>query len=388
MRILISAWTTILVWTVLLAAPVRAEEADYLLTAGDFPVSSASNGYIQEVQMAAADVVTIHVATSLAPIGATDSYADVLEGPGPVVPPGFKLPRRLQAKLRPDLESWEAATLVLEWAADHVAVDTADTGPQDAASVLDRGQGRCSGLANAAVALLRAAGFEARTISGLLVGDHGAIRHRWLECRLPGAGWVATDPTLGLWAVTPRHLTYQATVVNLPEIRVVAAGTDGLERLPRHDGRVARPNRGADFVCRLPTQWREDPPLAVLHGAGGEVRRTRLDPEARFSDLLPGRWVLEVEIGGLVVERRVFILRSGDMHSYTVEPLTRTSHQLSATDGDAPHPAVFSRLGVLDVLSSTTPRPSSRKPCWARHLTALAAKAGEKCGLTDGRSRS
>jgi len=36
---------------------------------------------------------------------------------------------------------------------------------------------------------------------------------------------------------------------------------------------------------------------------------------------------------------------------------------------------------VLDVLSSTTPRPSGRKRRWARHLAALATKAGEKCGL-------
>ena len=315
MRILILAWTLMAV------SPVLAEEAAFVLTAGDLPVSSASNGYVQEVRAVASGGVTVHVATSLAPIGATDTYADVVAGPPPVVPPGFELPRKLQARLRPGLESWEAATLVLEWAADHVAVDTADVDPQDAASVLERGRGRCSGLANAAVALLRVAGFEARTVSGLLVGDHGAIPHRWLECRLPGAGWVATDPTLGLWIVTPRHLTYPTTVVTVPDIRVVAIETDGLERLPRHDGRVVRPNRGADLLCRLPAQWRKEPPLAILRGGGGEVRRTRLDPEARFSDLLPGRWVLEVEVGGLVVERREFILRSGDVYSYTVEPL-------------------------------------------------------------------
>jgi len=282
-KILSLAWTNFLVmaWMVLMAAPALAEEADYLVTAGDFPVTSASNGYVQDVRAAAGGGVTVHVATSLAPIGATETYAVIVAGTKPFVPPGFEL--------RPDLGSWEAATMVLEWAADRVSIDTADTGLQDAASVLERGRGRCSGLANAAVALLRAAGFEARTISGLLVSDGGAIPHRWLECRLPGAGWVATDPTLGLWTVTPRHVAYPATVLTVPEIRVIDAGTDGLERLPRHDGRVVRPNRGADLVCRLPTK--------------------------------PGRWVLEVEVGGLVVERRAFVLRSGDVHSYTVQPL-------------------------------------------------------------------
>ena len=61
--------------------------------------------------------------------------------------------------------------------------------------------------------------------------------------------------------------------------------------------------------------------------------------------------------------------------------LARTSHQLSAAAGDARHPAAFSHFGVLDVLSSTTPRPSSRKRHWIQHLAGLATKPGEKCGL-------
>ena len=38
--------------------------------------------------------------------------------------------------------------------------------------------------------------------------------------------------------------------------------------------------------------------------------------------------------------------------------LTRTSHRLPAATADAPHPAGFSRFGVLDVPSSTPPRPA------------------------------
>ena len=178
------------------------------------------------------------------------TYADVLAGERPNVPAGFELPRRLLIELRPDLDAWQAATLVLEWAANNVSVDINDAGAQDAVSVLNRGRGRCSGLANANVALLLAAGFEARTVSGLLVGDERPIPHRWIECRLPGAGWVASDPTLGLWTVTPRHVVFADTVDDLPEVRVVTASKDGLERLPRHGGRLLRPNQGADLVCR------------------------------------------------------------------------------------------------------------------------------------------
>jgi len=59
----------------------------------------------------------------------------------------------------------------------------------------------------------------------------------------------------------------------------------------------------------------------------------------------------------------------------------RISHQLSAPASDAPHPAGFSHVGVLDILSSTIPRPSDRKLHWTRRLAGLATKAGEKRGL-------
>ena len=39
-------------------------------------------------------------------------------------------------------------------------------------------------------------------------------------------------------------------------------------------------------------------------------------------------------------------------------PPACTSHQSPAAAADVPHPAAFSRFGVLDVLSSTTPRPA------------------------------
>ena len=305
----------------LIAVPLPGEEAVYHLVNGDSPVAAASNGYLQEVRASEEGGFEVHVATTLAPIGAGKTYGEVLSGEMPAVPKDFVLPQSVTDRLGPGLSSWEAATLVLSWVADRVAIDTADGGRQDAVSVLKRGRGRCSGLANASVAMLRAAGFEARTVSGLLIGDRDAIPHRWLECRLPEVGWVASDPTLGLWAVTPRHIVFSDTVQMVPEVRVVSNEGDGLDRLPRRAGRVVRPNRGADLVCRLTAERSDLAPVAVLRGGGGEVRRARLDPDAHFSGLLPGRWVLEVEARGLVVERRELILRSGDLRSYTIQRL-------------------------------------------------------------------
>jgi hypothetical protein len=232
----------------LAAPPVAGEEASYLVTGGDVPVAAASNGYAQDVHTTADGAAEVRVATSLSPIGAGGTYADIAAGERPAVPAGFALPRRLLTELRPDLGAWQAATLILEWAANNVSVDVDDGGAQDAASVLERGRGRCSGLANATVALLQAAGFEARTVSGLLVGDDRPIPHRWIECRLPGAGWVASDPTLGLWTVTPRHLIFADTVFDLPEVQVLEASNDGLRRLPKQRPPIAPEPRGRPRV--------------------------------------------------------------------------------------------------------------------------------------------
>jgi len=76
------------------------------------------------------------------------------------------------------------------------------------------------------------------------------------------------------------------------------------------------------------------------------------------------------------------MVRSLDRPSAQPPFLTRISHQLPAATCDAPHPAVFSRLGVLDVPQVRAPRPLGRKPHWARHLAGLATKPGEICGLS------
>jgi hypothetical protein len=314
-------WSVVLVGLAAVAS-VAAEEADYLVTGGDLPVAAAANGFVQEVRAVDDGGVAVHIATAQAPIGAIGSYADLRPPRGHAVPSGFELPGSLAGVFEPRRNPWDVATDVLEWAAERVVVDTTDRGPQDASSVLKRGLGRCSGLANATAALLLASGFEARTVSGILIGSDGdVVPHRWIECRLPGAGWVASDPTLGLWAITPRHMVFANTVRNLPEVRIVSMGDDGLARLPIRNGRRMRPNLGADLVCRLRQQIAGSPPLAVLRGSGGEVRRARLDPEARFGGLLPGRWVLEVETTTGVVERRRLILRSGDVRVYTVQAI-------------------------------------------------------------------
>jgi hypothetical protein len=317
-------------WLLLVAvalAPVAsAQDAVYLMRGDQLPIASTANGYVQTITPGASGAVVVRVTTSLTPVGATGSYAEMRVPPPQGMPVGFALPATLDSEIRLEASAFEVATQVLDWVMTHVKIDNDEAGPQDASSVLGRRRGRCSGLANLTTALLLAAGFEARTVSGLLVeGDQG-IPHRWVECKLPGAGWVPTDPTLGLWVISPRHVVFADAVRQVPKLEVLSPGDARLGRLPNRDGRPLRPNRGVELVCRLVGEGVVDGPvqaLAVLHGPGSEIRRALLAPEGRFSGLLPGRWTLVVELEGVVLERRDLELNGGEVQSFTVRIPTR-----------------------------------------------------------------
>ena len=299
------------------AVSVGADEAVYLMQGPILPLPHSANGYAVDIRDRADGRLEVHVETSLNPIGSTGSFAEVEAGEGPAVPLGFEAPTNLRSALRPEMDAWEAATAVLEWVSDHLTLVDDDQFPQDAESVLKRRGGRCSGLANATAALLMATGFEARTVSGLLITGREAIPHRWVECRLPGAGWVPTDPTLGWWILTPRHVAFDQAVDRVPSIEIVVPPVGELRKLPRAGTTLVRPNLGAEFVCRLTDMTDSRRAIASL-SRGSDLRQAVLGHEVRFASLLPGRWLLEVELDGKIVERREFNLRSGELHSYVV----------------------------------------------------------------------
>jgi len=299
------------------ASAAGGQEAVYVMRGDQLPVPVVANGYVQTVSTRADGSVEVRVATTLAPVGSHGPYGALANREAASVPDGFVIPKTLRNQLRRHDESWEAATRILEWVVRRVRLEETSA-PQDASSVLRRGWGRCSGLANASAALLLAAGFEARTVSGLLIDGSNAVPHRWLECRLPGAGWVPTDPTLGLWAITPRHVTFRTTVVRVPDVVVLDPGHSGLGVLPRRSGRPVRPNVGSDLVCRLAGHNVPDRAMAVLYGQNGETYHAVLDPEGRFESLLPGRWRLVVIAEGRVLERRDLVLEAARRHTFTV----------------------------------------------------------------------
>ncbi len=78
-----------------------------------------------------------------------------------------------------------------------------EEGTQDPATTLRIGEGSCRDLTMVFVAAVRCLGFGARAVSGYLHNppDTGApllgagSTHAWAEVYLPGAGWIAFDPT-------------------------------------------------------------------------------------------------------------------------------------------------------------------------------------------------
>lgn len=77
-----------------------------------------------------------------------------------------------------------------------------EEGTQTPAETLALGSGSCRDLATLFIACARSLGFGARAVSGYLhdpcpSGDVPGSSHAWAEVFLPGAGWIACDPSHG-----------------------------------------------------------------------------------------------------------------------------------------------------------------------------------------------
>ncbi len=299
-----------------LAGPAGGSEAEYLLRGVQVPEPHAVNGLIQTVLRERDGLWRVHVSCSATPIG-SHSPAPPLR-PVAGVPTEFRLPQSLLLRFSAGQSAWERGTEILKWVSSELKLKTENDRPQDAESVLRRGSGRCSGVANATAALFMAAGFQARTVSGLLVGDQETIPHRWLEVALPNAGWVPTDPTLGFWVVTPRYISFGRTVELVPEIRPIRLPPEKLS-FPRTDsGMYLRPDLGSKLRCRAVGNC-TDELVAVLRDGVGEERRSRLSPEGVFSGLLPGRWVLEVVDGERSIRKFVVEVKADEDSSLALK---------------------------------------------------------------------
>ncbi|MEM9553270.1 MAG: transglutaminase-like domain-containing protein [Acidobacteriota bacterium] len=210
----------------------------------------------------------------------------------------------------------EASARLLGWIARNIAYDLDREAPQDAASVLARRSGYCTGLARLAVALSTAAGLEAREVAGYVVGEatggpHGF--HRWIETRFADLGWVDSDPLHS-------HHYVPATYVRLASEELdLAEGLDGL-LLERRDGIEtvdAYPYAGPGIRARRLSERRiaaalqvrvEDRAsgLALLEGHSTRWTHSLIDGKTTFVGLEPGEYHLRLVLAGTeTVERRI-----------------------------------------------------------------------------------
>ena len=165
-------------------------------------------GHVVGIELAEAGAV-VTVSRSVQALAASPPFPLPLS-PGEVdagyleTPSGFVLPAELAKAVQRQSLAVPVVEQVVAWVTRRITLDDLDAGAQDAASVLGRRRGRCSGRANAAVGVLRALGVPARPVHGVLVGDRGARWHRWGEAWLGPLGWVAFDPCLLYTSPSPR----------------------------------------------------------------------------------------------------------------------------------------------------------------------------------------
>lgn len=107
-----------------------------------------------------------------------------------------------------------------------------EEGTQSPEATLELGSGSCRDIAALFIEVVRGLGFGARAVSGYVYDpdasvDDGGSTHAWAEVYLPGAGWIAFDPT--------HRRVGEASLIP------VAVARDNTQIMPVTGGYVGRP---------------------------------------------------------------------------------------------------------------------------------------------------
>ncbi len=163
------------------------DEATLLIPAGVRVADYANQGY----RLTVADGVA-HVEVQLSGLGSRQGFTTPAPSRSGSV--AF-LARSVTAGAK---SRYEAVSRLLGWVAANVRYDLDRGAPQDAATVLKRRSGYCTGIAGLTVGLLTSVGIPAREVAGYIVEDQpGGARsgyHRWVEVLYDDRGWVFADP--------------------------------------------------------------------------------------------------------------------------------------------------------------------------------------------------
>ncbi len=216
---------------------------------------------------------------------------------------------RLAAGLTADAgTTYDAVSRILGWVARHLEYDLDRSQPQTAEAVLERRSGYCTGVARLTVALLEAAGIDAREVAGYVVGSvpgRPSGYHRWIEAYLPDRGWVFSDPLATHHYVPATYLRLAA------EDLEVELGTEGL-LLERQDtiatvdlypqappGVTARRSSARQLAAALRVRLEDQSTgTAVLEGPSARWTHALIDGKTTFVGLDPGSYLLRLSLPG------------------------------------------------------------------------------------------
>ncbi|TVQ17455.1 MAG: transglutaminase family protein [Spirochaetaceae bacterium] len=175
---------------------LRANPFDYLV---DEPVQALPPRY------SPTELATLSACLAVDRSPAVERFADRIAGASASPPAGAR------SSAGPSTHEFLAA-MTVALAAEHTSIVRPEGPPYDPETTLDTREVSCRDLAVLFIAACRVRGIAARFVSGYQAGDPGQTDrdlHAWVEAYLPGAGWRAYDPTLGL-VVADQHVALAA----------------------------------------------------------------------------------------------------------------------------------------------------------------------------------
>lgn len=252
------------------------------------------------------------VQTTLEPLVSTAAYQ------APKAAPGDGVERLARALVVGSTRHYEAVSRILDWVARHVEYRLDRTAEQSAEAVLARRDGYCTGIARLTVALLEAAGIEAREVAGYVVNDGAMARassgpgartggyHRWVEIRIPDRGWIFSDPLATHHYVPATYVRLAADDLDL------GSGLEGLLLERQNDvvpidlhpwapaGVTARRNTARRRAATLQVELGPANARGVATLEGWKTRHRRILDGGRivFVGLDPGDYRLRLELSG------------------------------------------------------------------------------------------
>lgn len=218
---------------------------------------------------------------------------------------------------------YQVASRVLAWVSRNLRYELDRSQDQGPEAVLERRTAYCTGAARLTVAMLQAAGLEAREVAGVVVGASGTVTapgfHRWVEIHFGDRGWVYSDPLASHHFVAATYVRLADPQVPSPNLREAAIleREEGLAPVDLYpgsaDGVLGRRNARRQLAGVLRVLGPSSPGArAILEGQGQRRELALGRGEATFVGVEPGDYTLRVTGSPLIHPRREYRIQLED----------------------------------------------------------------------------